>query len=164
MMQAMNSPGVPSKAASNLRSAQSSLMKALASAAAHNPGESKAQAEAAAASLQQAKQSMAQGDGKGEGKDGKSQQASKAKGKGQKGEKAGKELGQSTANEGQDETEGAGNSVAVANGLPAGQGTFVALPQRDRNAIQQSQGEKYPAEFGAAIEQYLRNLSETEPK
>jgi len=34
------------------------------------------------------------------------------------------------------------------------------LPKRDRAAIQQSQSEKYPQEYGSLVEQYLKNLSD----
>ena len=42
----------------------------------------------------------------------------------------------------------------------AGHSGYLGLPARDRQAIQQSQSEKYPEEFGPMIEQYLRNLAE----
>jgi len=41
-----------------------------------------------------------------------------------------------------------------------GGGSFIGLPKRDRNAILQSQTEKYPEEFGSLVEQYLKNLSD----
>ena len=41
-----------------------------------------------------------------------------------------------------------------------GHSTYLGLPTRDRQAIKQSQGEKYPEEYGAMIEQYLLNLAE----
>ena len=37
--------------------------------------------------------------------------------------------------------------------------TFIGLPARERDAIQQGLGEKYPAEYGAMVEQYLLNLA-----
>ena len=37
--------------------------------------------------------------------------------------------------------------------------TFLGLPPRERDAIQQGLGEKYPAEYGAMVEQYLLNLA-----
>ncbi len=37
--------------------------------------------------------------------------------------------------------------------------TFLGLPPRERDAIQQGRGEKYPAEYGAMVEQYLLNLA-----
>ena len=36
---------------------------------------------------------------------------------------------------------------------------FINLPAREREAILQSLGEKYPAEYGAMVEQYLLNLA-----
>ena len=36
---------------------------------------------------------------------------------------------------------------------------FLGLPPREREAIQQSLGEKYPEEYGAMVEQYLLNLA-----
>ena len=36
---------------------------------------------------------------------------------------------------------------------------FLGLPPREREAIQQSLGEKYPQEYGAMVEQYLLNLA-----
>ena len=42
----------------------------------------------------------------------------------------------------------------------AGSSSFLGLPPRDRDAIQQSRREKYPEEYGAMIEQYLKNLSD----
>ncbi|MGA3171707.1 MAG: hypothetical protein ABSE62_11925 [Chthoniobacteraceae bacterium] len=40
-----------------------------------------------------------------------------------------------------------------------GAGQFLALPDRDRPALQQSQSEKYPPEYGPMVEQYMRSLS-----
>ena len=37
---------------------------------------------------------------------------------------------------------------------------FARLPARDRAALQQSQSEKYPQEYGPMIEQYLQNLAD----
>ena len=44
-----------------------------------------------------------------------------------------------------------GSTIQVVNGQ---------LAARDRAAIQQSQGEKYPQEYGPLVEQYLKNLSD----
>jgi hypothetical protein len=41
-----------------------------------------------------------------------------------------------------------------------GKGSYAGLPPRDRQALQQSQAEKYPAQYGAMVEQYYRNLSD----
>jgi len=43
-----------------------------------------------------------------------------------------------------------------------GAGTFMSLPARDRAALKQTQKDKYPEEYGPAIEQYLKNLSDQE--
>lgn len=40
------------------------------------------------------------------------------------------------------------------------EGTNINLPPKDRAIIEQSQAEKYPAEYGGMVEQYMRNLSE----
>ena len=44
---------------------------------------------------------------------------------------------------------------AVANR----KGAFAGLPARERAVIEQAQGEKYPEEYGAQVEQYLLNLA-----
>jgi hypothetical protein len=51
--------------------------------------------------------------------------------------------------------------ASVSNGAVAagGAAAFTGLPGRDRAAIQQSQAEKYPQEYGAMIEAYMRSLS-----
>jgi hypothetical protein len=50
---------------------------------------------------------------------------------------------------------------AVARALQGahGAGQFLGLPERDRAALQQSQSEKYPQEYGAMIEEYMRSLA-----
>lgn len=40
-----------------------------------------------------------------------------------------------------------------------GSSAFLGLPPRERQALQQSQGDRYPQEYGTMVEQYLRNLS-----
>jgi hypothetical protein len=42
--------------------------------------------------------------------------------------------------------------------------TFIGLPSREREAIQQSLREKYPQEYGAFVEQYLLNLANESTK
>ena len=49
-------------------------------------------------------------------------------------------------------------------GGTAGAAAMVQLPARDRQALQQSQAEKYPEEYGNMVEQYLRNLSDSQSK
>ena len=60
-----------------------------------------------------------------------------------------------------------GNRAAQDGGersVTAGASAFVQLPPRDRQALQQSQAEKYPEEYGNMVEQYLRNLSDGDNK
>lgn len=49
-------------------------------------------------------------------------------------------------------------------GNVSGNSTYLSLPARDRQAIQQGQKDKYPEEYGPAIEQYLKNLSDQESR
>jgi hypothetical protein len=42
---------------------------------------------------------------------------------------------------------------------PQGADAYVGLPDRDRAAIEQSQAEKYPQEYGSMIEEYMRSLA-----
>lgn len=50
-------------------------------------------------------------------------------------------------------------TVATAMQGAHGAGQFLALPQPDRAAVQQSQSEKYPQEYGSMIEEYMRSLA-----
>ncbi|HEX4084083.1 MAG TPA: hypothetical protein VHY22_04170 [Chthoniobacteraceae bacterium] len=50
--------------------------------------------------------------------------------------------------------------LASRNGQTVHGGSqFIALPERDRAALQQSQSEKYPQEYGAEVEEYMRSLA-----
>ena len=101
------------------------------------------------------------GQGQGQGQQGQGQGQSQSQGQGQ-----GQGQGQS-----QQSSEGKGSSsgnyyqssqTAVQTGsreVTAAKGRFLGLPQRDRRAIEQSQAEKYPQEYGAAVEQYFQNLA-----
>jgi hypothetical protein len=53
-----------------------------------------------------------------------------------------------------------GALTAQAGGTVSGKGQFVGLPERDRATIRQAQSEKYPQQYAAEVEQYLRNLSD----
>ena len=60
-----------------------------------------------------------------------------------------------------------GDPKAVERGARAatlGKTNFIGLPQRERDAIQQSLREKYPEEYGALVEQYLLNLANESAK
>ena len=166
---------MPAGAQSSLQSAQASTAQgsAQASAGQNTPAQQSATAAAQALAQAQAALALAQagvgseaamaqpGEGEGEGE-------GKGKGKGK-----GKGQGKSQANaqgqgKGQPSPHGDGNKgnwdgSGGADGPrqnTAGSSSFTRLPGRDRAALQQSQAEKYPQEYGPLVEQYLRNLSD----
>ena len=152
---------LPSAAQDALQSAQSALAEASAQAAANQGQPAQAEASNAQESLAQAAAALAMAQ-QGMGNEGK-QASAKNQGKGKQPGKGktpgeGKE-GESSSNQNHPELAKAGSAEAPRRTVQ-GAGKFIGLPKRDRAAIQQSQAEKYPAEYGAAIEQYLRNLSE----
>jgi hypothetical protein len=59
---------------------------------------------------------------------------------------------------------GRGDARSGGQAAPPGASGFVALPPRERQAIQQSSREKYPEEYSDMIEQYLKNVSDQESK
>ena len=112
----------------------------------------------------------------------------KGQGQGEKGQGQGQQPGQGQA-QGQSQAQGKGQAKGPGQGQPKepgaegkgkgevgnwqgaggadgplgdvkGRSNFIGLPKRDRNAIIQSQTEKYPEEFGSLVEQYLKNLSD----
>lgn len=121
-----------------------------------------------------------QGDQQGQGQQGQRSAQGKASQKG-KGHQPGQAQGEQASNQpgqpgnkpgqpkpGQPSERGTGDvgnwrGTGGANGEhrnTVGPGEFTGLPKRDRAAIHQSQGDKYPQEYGPMVEQYLRNLSE----
>jgi len=147
-------------------------MDAAAQAEANKAMPAQANAQAAQQALAQAAASLAlaqagvgtpqtaqgQQPGQGQGQqpgNGKGQQPGNGKGQPQQpGQQAGKGDGK------QGNWLGAGGADGAKRDLTGGSG-FIGLPARDRAAIKQSVGEKYPEEFGRAVEQYLKNLSDT---
>ncbi len=98
-----------------------------------------------------------QGQGKGQGK-GQGQGRGKGQGEGQ-GQGQGQGTPGSKGNGRQGNWEGSGGADGPTRET-VGESQFTSLPKRDRAAIQQSQGEKYPQEYGPMVEQYLKNLSD----
>ena len=135
--------GLPAPAQAPLQSAQQALAKATAATAGNNPAAATANAMAAQAALAQAQAAAAMAAGP------------------HPGQEPGTEPGQGPPSPGGD---GSGNlSKQAQDGAVrdvTGRSAFIGLPARDRQAIKQSQGEKYPEEYGAMIEQYLLNLAE----
>jgi len=160
---------LPSVAQQAVQSAQSALTQAAAQAGAkqHKPAqanaaqaaESLAQAQAALALAQAGLSSeMAQGQGQ---QPGQGQTPGQGQGQGKDAQNQGPGKGtpppRGTGKDGN--WSGAGGANGARSGT-AGSGTFIGLPKRDRAAIQQSQAEKYPQEYGPLVEQYLKNLSD----
>lgn len=173
---------MPAGAQAALQSAQGSTAQGSAQASANQNSPAQQSAAAAAQALAQAQGALAlaqagvgseaamaqKGEGKGQGE-------GQAKGKGQdggKGKAEGDGRGESQANatgkgKGQPSSQGNGNKGNWdadggdgARNTVAGSSSFTRLPVRDRAALQQSQTEKYPQEYGPLVEQYLRNLSD----
>ena len=152
---------LPPSAQAALESAQGSLSSGSAQAASGQGAPAQASAAAAAQSLAQAQAALAlaqaglssgmaqagQGQGQGQG-----QAQGQGKGRGQ-----GQPTPQGSGRDGN--WRGSGGADGAKRGT-VGQGQFTGLPARDRAAIQQSQGEKYPQEYGPLVEQYLKNLSD----
>ncbi len=168
---------LPASAQTALQSAEGSLAEGSAQAASGQAEPAEASAASAAQALAQAQAALAlaeaglnsdsamAGAGKGEGQ-GKGQSQGQGQGQGQsQGEGQGRGQGQGKGTPGAQGTgrqgnwDGAGGADGPRKGT-AGAGQFTGLPKRDRAAIQQSQGEKYPQEYGPLVEQYLKNLSD----
>jgi hypothetical protein len=159
---------LPSAAQSAVQSAQSALTQAAAEAGAKqrtpaqanaaNAAQALAQAQAALALAQAGLSSqMAQGEGQQPGQ-GQGQQPGQGKGQGQQpGKGKGDPAPHGTGKDGN--WNGSGGANGAHRGAN-GSGAYIGLPQRDRAAIQQSQAEKYPQEYGPLVEQYLKNLSD----
>lgn len=118
--------------------------------------EAQAALAAAAAALDLAMAGMGQPGGPGEGQGGQGQQPGQGQGRG-RGRTPGQQAGRGTGDAGN--FFGAGGAEGP-RGSAAGSGQFIGLPPRERAALLQSQGERYPQEFAPQIEQYLRNLSD----
>jgi hypothetical protein len=162
---------MPAGAQGALQSAQSSTAQGSAQAAAGQNPPAQQSASAAAQALAQAQAALSlaqagvgseaamaqQGQGQGQGKgQGQGQGRGQAQGQGQ-GQGQGQPGPQGTGDRGN--WAGAGGADGPRQGT-TGNSSFLRLPGRDRAAIQQSQAEKYPQEYGPLVEQYLRNLSD----
>ena len=169
---------MPAGAQVALQSAQSSTAQGSAQASAKQNSPAQQSATAAAQALAQAQGALAlaqagvgsemaqKGEGKGEGKaGGKGQDGGKGKAEGDgRGESqanaTGKGKGQPTSQGNGNKGNWDGDGGDGARNTVTGSSSFTRLPSRDRAALQQSQNEKYPQEYGPLVEQYLRNLSD----
>jgi len=150
--------GLPADAQQSMQAANQDLAAASAQAAAGQDAQAQASAAQAQAAMAQATAALAQaqagiGSNPGEpsapGTPG-SPSSSPPLGPGPSGGQSSSDLG----------SQGGGDAQAAASGPAAGKAGFLALPERDRATIQQSQSEKYPQEYATRIEQYLRNLAD----
>jgi len=165
---------LPSSAESALQAAEDALANGTAQAEAGQGPPAQASASSAAQALAQAQAALAlaqaglssemaqagqgQGQGEGQGK-GKGQGKGRGQGQGQEGQGTGQGTPGPNGNGRQGNWNGAGGADGPRRSV-TGPGQYTGLPKRDRAAIQQSQAEKYPQEYGALVEQYLKNLSD----
>ncbi len=115
-------------------------------------------AQQAGVSQQMAGQSQQPGQGQqpGPGMKGQGQQPGRGSGTGKK------DMASQAPSEGAEDYKPGGEASAVdrkARQTALKAANFIGLPAREREAIQQSLSEKYPAEYGAMVEQYLLNLA-----
>ena len=156
---------LPGQVAEALQAAQAALSDAAAQAMANNAPPAAANAAEAQQALAQAAAALALSQsgagkqaaqsGQGEGKEGEGQGQGQGKGK---------EPGKGTP---PPKGTGDAGNFAGTGGLDGqrkdvkGNSRFLSLPAREREALLQSHGEKYPQEFGSLVEQFLKNLSDT---
>lgn len=159
---------LPSSAQQAVQQAQSALTQAAAQAGAKQQQPAQANAQQAAQALAQAQAALALAQAglgsemaQGQGQQGQGQSPGPGQGQGKDGQQPGKGKGtpppRGTGKDGNWSGAGGANG---AHRAASGTGTFIGLPKRDRAAIQQSQAEKYPQEYGPLVEQYLKNLSD----
>jgi len=138
---------LPDAVQAALRGANQMSATGAAQAAAGEKGNAQASAAAARAMLAQARQAIAQAEG---------------------GVSPSGPPGPPSAIPGSDPGTQVGKSAKPAQGVPLQKGSnhvaltkssFQGLPKRDRDAIEQSQAEKYPPEYAGQIEQYMQNLA-----
>jgi hypothetical protein len=144
-----------------LQAAQGSMSQGAAQASSKQGVPSHSNASSAAKSLAQAQAALAMTQaGLGGQMAGKGQQPGQGQGQGQQ---PGNQPGKGQPNPQGTGRQGNWDSGGGAEGArrsAAGSSAFSGLPQRDRAAILQSQSEKYPQEYGPAVEQYLKNLAD----
>jgi len=119
-------------------------------------GEAQAALAAAAAAIDLAMAGMGQQPGQGEGQGGEGQSQGQGQGKG-RGRQPGSRSGKGTGDAGNFFGSGGADGPKKA---ASGTGKYIGLPARERAALLQSQGERYPREYAPMIEQYLKNLSD----
>lgn len=146
-------PDLSQAAQQALREAQAALADAMAQAAANDPSKAQENAAKAQDALAKAQAALALAQAGitteplgGPQQDGMQQQPGE------------QPSAQSTGDEGPQ-----GKEEALQKGGVAGAGKpkvkFIGLPERERKTLEQSQSEKYPAEYAPMVEQYMENLA-----
>lgn len=188
---AATATGLPQPAQGAIQQANGSLMNASAQASAKNPTSAQQNAIAAQSALSKASaaikmaqsgmgsQKMAsnqtgnangQGQQQGQSSGNQSQSQEGQPGQGQQGNGTGMRAsqqrtagttGKSQGNSGN--WYGQGGDKGQRNDV-RGSSRFIGLPAREREAILQSQSEKYPQDYASYIEQYMKNLSDEASK
>jgi hypothetical protein len=165
---------MPQAAQAALQTAEQAMAQGAAQTASKEGAQAQASAAAAAQSLAQARAALAlaqaglnsqpgqqgqQGQQPGEG-----QAQAQGQGQGQKGGQGqARQPGQGTPSQRGDGKVGNWAGTGGTQGprqATDGSSGYLSLPKRDRAALQQSQAEKYPQEYGPLVEQYLKNLSD----
>jgi hypothetical protein len=154
---------MPAGAQSALEAAEQALASGAAQASSGQGAPAQASAAAAAQALAQAQAALALAQAGLGSQPGNQPGNQPGQGQGQ-GQGQGRNQGRAPGTpgpqgDGQGNWAGAGGTEGARRGT-AGSSTFVGLPKRDRAALQQSQSEKYPQEYGPLVEQYLKNLSD----
>lgn len=156
--------GQPQALPQAARDAMRSARQALAEAAAGDSGQAQAQSAQAAQAMEAAKSAL------GEQQAGIAGLSSPSGAQGGNSQQPGEAAQQSNPSPNQQATSGKTGAsekgwsdqqgaTTTGTNVAQGSGEFQGLPARDRAALQQSQSEKYPQEYGPLVEQYMRGLA-----
>lgn len=167
---------VPRAAQAALQTAEQAMAQGAAQTASQEGAQAQASATTASQALAQARAALALAQAGLNAQPGQQGQAGQAPGDGQaqaqgQGQKGGKsqarQPGPGTPSQRGDGKVGNWAGTGGTQGprqATDGSSGYLSLPKRDRAALQQSQAEKYPQEYGPLVEQYLKNLSDQSGK
>ncbi|MGC8743044.1 MAG: hypothetical protein ACP5T0_04100 [Verrucomicrobiia bacterium] len=157
-----------SPALKNATAAQSALAQA---SAALSMAKAAAGSQKMAATNQNDGKSQGQGEGQNQAQSGNAMQSQNGQpGNGKQGEETGMSASQQRTAGSAGRSQGNSGNWYGAGGDKGqrmntqGASRFIGLPKRDRDAIMQSQAEKYPQDYASYIEQYMKNLSDESTK
>jgi hypothetical protein len=144
-----DSRGLSKEAQGAMRNALEALAAAAAKAAANQTAPAQADAQKAQNALAQAQAALSQAQAGVASTPAQGEQGADSTG----GAPGGTKPGQGNSPAG-------GTASTIAGAPTIGKGGFLGLPERERATIVQAQSEKYPQQYGAEVEQYLRNLAD----